>query len=190
MKKVLYGGVMDELPDDSVVRSGPSPNDLRPTGAGAAGGTTAKALDDVDRALLTQLVADARITNAALAEAVGIAASTCLARVRALRERGVIRGFHADVDPSAVGLPLQAMISVRLQSDARDRLAEFTGLVRRLPAVRDVYFVAGADDYLLHVATAGTGALRDLVDTLNKHRDVAGTVTSLIFDHIRTAHGV
>jgi DNA-binding Lrp family transcriptional regulator len=168
---------VDELPDDSDVRPGPSPNDLR-------------GIDRIDRALLTRLVADARTTNAALAEAVGIAASTCLARVRALRERGVIRGFHADVDPSAVGLPLQAMISVRLQSDSRDRLGEFTAFVRRLPAVRDVYFVAGADDYLLHVATAGTGALRDLVDTLNKHRDVAGTVTSLIFDHIRTAHGL
>lgn len=170
-----------------MVRPGPSPNDLRPSGAS---GATGRALDPVDRALLSALVADARITNAALAEKVGIAASTCLARVRALRERGVVRGYHADVDPAAVGLPLQAMISVRLQSDSRDRLGEFTAFVRRLPAVRDVYFVAGADDYLLHVATAGTGALRDLVDTLNKHRDVAGTVTSLIFDHVRTAHGL
>ncbi|NYD37189.1 winged helix-turn-helix transcriptional regulator [Actinomycetospora corticicola] len=168
---------MDELSDDPLVRSEPLPNDLR-------------SIDPIDRALLGHLVADARITNAALAERAGIAASTCLARVRSLRERGVIRGYHADVDPDAVGLPLQAMISVRLQSDARDRLGEFTALVRRLPAVRDVYFVAGADDYLLHVATAGTGALRDLVATLNGHRDVAGTVTSLIFDHIRTAHGV
>jgi DNA-binding Lrp family transcriptional regulator len=148
------------------------------------------ALDDTDRELLRHLAADARITNAALAEAVGVAPSTCLSRVRSLRERGVIRGYHADVDPIAVGLPLQAMISVRLQSEARDRLGEFLGLVRRLPAVRDVYFVAGEDDYLLHVATAGTGALRDLVATLNGHRDVAGTVTSLIFEHIRPAHGV
>lgn len=161
-----------------------SPNHLRTGEAGPA------LLDDVDRALLRHLAADARTTNAALAEAVGIAPSTCLARVRSLRERGVIRGYHADVDPAAVGLGLQAMISVRLQSDARDRLGEFLGLVRRLPAVRDVYFVAGADDYLLHVATAGTGALRDLVATLNGHRDVAGTVTSLIFEHIRPAHGV
>ncbi|MDT7742781.1 MAG: hypothetical protein QOE59_1859 [Actinomycetota bacterium] len=161
-----------------------APNHLRP------GEPQPAALDDVDRALLRHLAADARTTNAALAEAVGVAPSTCLARVRSLRERGVIRGYHADVDAAAVGLPLQAMISVRLQSDARDRLGEFLGLVRRLPAVRDVYFVAGADDYLLHVATAGTGALRDLVDTLNGHRDVAGTVTSLIFEHIRPAHGV
>lgn len=175
---------MSEFHDDTVVGAAGSPNHLRTGEAGPA------LLDDVDRALLRHLAADARTTNAALAEAVGIAPSTCLARVRSLRERGVIRGYHADVDPAAVGLGLQAMISVRLQSDARDRLGEFLGLVRRLPAVRDVYFVAGADDYLLHVATAGTGALRDLVATLNGHRDVAGTVTSLIFEHIRPAHGV
>ncbi|MCD2192218.1 Lrp/AsnC family transcriptional regulator [Actinomycetospora endophytica] len=175
---------MSEFHDDvEIDRAGP-PNHLR------AGEPEPAALDDVDRALLRHLAADARITNAALAESVGIAPSTCLARVRSLRERGVVRGYHADVDPAAVGLPLQAMISVRLQSDARDRLGEFLGLVRRLPAVRDVYFVAGEDDYLLHVATAGTVGLRDLVATLNGHRDVAGTVTSLIFEHIRPAHGV
>jgi DNA-binding Lrp family transcriptional regulator len=170
---------------DDVVEARPAPpNDVR------AAEREPAVLDDVDRALLRHLATDARITNAALAEAVGIAPSTCLSRVRSLRERGVIRGYHADVDAAAVGLGLQAMISVRLQSDARGRLGEFLGLVRRLPAVRDVYFVAGADDYLLHVATAGTGALRDLVATLNGHHDVAGTVTSLIFEHIRPAHGV
>jgi DNA-binding Lrp family transcriptional regulator len=175
--------VSEHPDDDGVARAGAS-NHLR------RGEPVAVELDAVDRVLLDQLARDARITNAALAAAAGIAASTCLARVRSLRERGVIRGYHADVDPAAVGLGLQAMISVRLQSDARDRLGEFLGLVRRLPAVRDVYFVAGEDDYLLHVATAGTAALRDLVDTLNAHRDVAGTVTSLIFEHIRPAHGI
>lgn len=175
---------MPAFPDDAGAQRGGTPNHLRSDEPAPA------ALDAVDRALLDHLARDARTTNAALAEAVGIAPSTCLSRVRSLRERGVIRGYHADVDPAAVGLPLQAMISVRLQSDARDRLGEFRGLVRRLPAVRDVYFVAGADDYLLHVATAGTAALRDLVATLNGHQDVAGTVTSLIFEHIRPAHGV
>lgn len=175
---------MGERHDDAGVPPGGPPNVLRRAEPEPA------ELDDTDRALLDHLARDARTTNAALAEAVGVAPSTALARVRSLRERGVIRGYHADVDPAAVGLPLQAMISVRLQSDARDRLGEFLGLVRRLPAVRDVYFVAGADDYLLHVATAGSAALRDLVATLNGHRDVAGTVTSLIFEHIRPAHGV
>ncbi|WP_242623301.1 Lrp/AsnC family transcriptional regulator [Pseudonocardia sediminis] len=145
-------------------------------------------LDATDRALLRLLERDARTPNSALAEQVGIAPSTCLGRVRALRERGVIRGYHADVDPAATGHPLQAMISVRLQADARSRLAEFVERVGRLPEVRDVYFLAGEDDYLLRVATADTGSLRDLVTTLNAHRDVAGTRTSLIFEHHRPPH--
>ena len=142
-------------------------------------------LDRVDRVLLRALEQDARTPNNALADLAGIAPSTCLGRVRALHARGVIRGYHADIDPASTGHPLQAMISVRLQSDARDRLAEFERRVGALPEVRDVYFLAGVDDYLLHVATADSAALRDLVTALNKESEVAGTQTSLIFDHIR-----
>src|SRR6185312_9130539 len=107
-------------------------------------------LDDVDRRLVTELAADARIPNNALAERVGIAASTCLGRVRALRERGVIRGYHADVDPAALGRPLQAMIAVRLQSHARNHMREFVAKVAELPEVLNVFFLGGADDFLVH----------------------------------------
>ena len=75
-------------------------------------------LDDTDRRILTALHADARMSNSALADLVGIAASTCHGRVRRLQELGVIRGFYADIDPSAIGLSLQAMISVSLQAIA------------------------------------------------------------------------
>lgn len=155
-------------------RVGSRPQDPRPV-----------PLDPVDRELLHHLERDARITNNALAELVGIAPSTCLGRVRALRARGVIRGYHADIDPASTGHPLQAMISVRLHSDARNHLNQFVSRVSGLPEVRDIYFLAGVDDYLLHVATAGTAALRDLVLNLNGDSDVAGTQTSLIFDHVR-----
>ncbi len=57
-----------------------------------------------------------------------------------------------------------------------------------LPEVRDVYFLAGDDDYVLRVATADTGSLRDLVTMLNERREVAGTRTSLIFEHHRPPH--
>lgn len=80
-------------------------------------------LDDVDRRILALLNADARMPNSALAEAVGIAPSTCHGRVRRLQDIGVIRGFHADIDPAAIGLPLQAMISVSLQAGARGKSA-------------------------------------------------------------------
>ncbi|MGH2885157.1 MAG: Lrp/AsnC family transcriptional regulator, partial [Solirubrobacteraceae bacterium] len=71
-------------------------------------------VDAIDHAMLELLARDARITNQRLAQRVGIAPSTALARLRSLRERGVIRGFHAEVDLAALGRPLQALIAVRL----------------------------------------------------------------------------
>jgi DNA-binding Lrp family transcriptional regulator len=136
---------------------------------------------------LEQLAGDARIANNALAEKVGIAASTCLGRVRTLRERGVIRGFHADIDPAAVGRPIQAMIAVRMQSHARSHLTEFATAVSALPEVLNVFFLAGADDFLVHVAARNTENLRDfVVVNLSGNPDVALTETNLIFEHIRS----
>jgi DNA-binding Lrp family transcriptional regulator len=143
-------------------------------------------LDDVDRRILRVLADDARVPNNALAERVGVAASTCLGRVRALRERGVIRGYHADVDPSALGRPIQAMIAVRLQSHARAHLGEFAAGVAGLPEVLNVFFLAGAVDFYVHIAATSTENLRDfVVVNLSGNPDVALTETNLIFEHIR-----
>jgi DNA-binding Lrp family transcriptional regulator len=143
-------------------------------------------LDAVDGRIVAELAADARLPNNALAERVGIAASTCLARVRSLRERGVIRGYYADVDPAALGRPLQAMISVRLQSGARGHLSGFAEKMAALPEVLNVFFLGGADDFLVHIATEGSQTLRDFVVVhLSSDPDVALTETNLIFDHLR-----
>src|SRR5246127_1322477 len=152
-----------------------------PGGSQGGGGD----LDDIDRQIVREVARDARIANNALAERVGIAPSTCLGRVRSLRERGVIRGYHADVDPAALGRPLQAMIAVRLQSHARSRIRGFATGVARLPEVLNVFFLAGKDDFLLHVAAESTEDLRDFVENLSSNADVAYTETSLIFEHVR-----
>lgn len=145
-----------------------------------------RSLDDVDRRLVALLAEQARIPNNALAAAVGIAPSTCLARMRVLRESGVIRGYHADVDPAALGRPLQAMIAVRLAAGARERMTAFTARIRARPEVLEVFFLGGADDFLLHVATADAVGLRDfVVDELSAHPEVAMTETNLIFEHYR-----
>jgi DNA-binding Lrp family transcriptional regulator len=162
-----------ELPD----RFDDPPKDVR-----------AAELDDADRRILRLLHGDARIPNHALAEAVGIAPSTCHGRVRRLLEAGVIRGFYTDIDPVAIGLPLQAMISVTLQSNARGKIRDFIQQIRRRRHVMDVYFLAGADDFILHVAARDTEDLRSfVVENLNADADVAGTQTSLIFEHLRGA---
>jgi DNA-binding Lrp family transcriptional regulator len=143
-------------------------------------------LDDVDRRIVRVLAQDARIPNNALAERVGVAPSTCLGRVRALHERGVIRGYHADIDPAALGQPLQAMIAVRLQSSARGKMRDFAAEVITLPGVLNIYFLAGAEDFLIHIAAANTEHLRDfVVEHLGGNPAVASTETNLIFEHVR-----
>ncbi|WP_433386574.1 Lrp/AsnC family transcriptional regulator [Micromonospora sp. KLBMP9576] len=143
-------------------------------------------LDDTDRAILAELAADGRLPNNALAERVGVAPSTCLTRTRALRERGAILGFHAEVDPAAVGLPLQALVSVRLTAHERAAVNAFRARSVRLPGVVAVFHVAGAEDYVLHVRAASADALRDFVlDHLAVDPAVLHTQTSLIFEQAR-----
>ncbi len=144
------------------------------------------ALDPVDRRIVDLLERNGRMANNAVAEAVGIAPSTCLGRVRGLVERGVIRGFHADVEPNAVGRNIQAVIAVSLQPHARGAISRFARELAALHEVRNVYFVAGSHDFLVHVAMPDTEGLRSfVVDRLSGNPDVAVTETNLVFEHLR-----
>jgi DNA-binding Lrp family transcriptional regulator len=143
-------------------------------------------VDAIDRAMLEILAQDARITNQRLAERVGIAPSTALARLRSLRARNVIRGFHTEVDLAALGRPLQALIAVRLTVHARDEIDAFTRAVRELPGVLMVFHLTGVTDYLVWVAAADAQQLREfVVDHLATHPAVAHAETSLIYEHRR-----
>jgi DNA-binding Lrp family transcriptional regulator len=143
-------------------------------------------LDAVDRAILVALSKDARITNSRLAELVGVAQSTCLARVRVLRESGVIQGFHAEIDLAALGRPLQALIAVRLAVHNREQIEDFTNHVRSRPGVLSVFHLAGATDYLVWIAAASAQGLREfVVEHLATDPAVAHAETSLIYEHSR-----
>jgi DNA-binding Lrp family transcriptional regulator len=145
-------------------------------------------LDSTDRAILRVLRENARIANNALAATVGVAPSTCLARVTALRESGVIRGFHTDIDPAALGLHLRAMIAVRVRGTARAEMSALAHRIAERPEVVDLYFLAGADDFLVHVVTRDTETLRAfVVDQLSARPEVSHTETSLVFEHIPAA---
>ena len=90
-------------------------------------------IDAVDRQIIEQLQLNGRMTNAELAERVGIAPSTCVARVRSLVSRGIITGFTASVDPAVMGMTLQVLVSVTIRSGARQRISEFSEELRALP---------------------------------------------------------
>ncbi|MBB6627541.1 Lrp/AsnC family transcriptional regulator [Nocardioides sp. KIGAM211] len=143
-------------------------------------------LDDIDQRLVRELASDARVPNNTLASRAGIAPSTCSLRLQRLREIGAIRGFHADISTEALGLPIQAMIAVRVQPAARVRIGALTGRLAALPGVLNVYFLAGSVDFMIQVAAASPDALREFVtEHLSASREYTSTETSLIFEHVR-----
>ena len=143
-------------------------------------------LDRIDRKLVVALQKNARMSNKDLATLVGLSPSSCLERVRRLRERGVFSGFHAAVDPALLGRPTQALISVRLQVHHRNLIGDFYEHVLQLPESVAVFHVTGSDDYLVHVAVPDTERLRTLVlDDLTARAEVEHVETRLIFQVVR-----
>ncbi|HEY5651526.1 MAG TPA: Lrp/AsnC family transcriptional regulator [Acidimicrobiia bacterium] len=142
-------------------------------------------LDRTDRALIALLTDDARRSNKELAAAVGIAPSTCSERLKRLGDAGVFRGFHADVDPHALGIELQAMIAIRLRRHGADEVDLFKSKAFALAEVIGVSHVTGGNDFLVHVVVRSADHLRDLaVSSFTSWPEVAHIETALIFEHI------
>jgi DNA-binding Lrp family transcriptional regulator len=115
----------------------------------------------------------------------GVAPSTTLERVRALRARGVLTGVHATVDLAKIGRPVQAMVTVRLRPQSRQTVQDFRDFVMTLPQTLQVFVTTGTEDLLVHVAVPSTEALRDFVlDSVTRRREVAGVRTDVVFDHL------
>jgi DNA-binding Lrp family transcriptional regulator len=143
-------------------------------------------MDELDSAIIEQLQTDARQSNRELARKLGIAPSTCLERVRSLTRRGVIRGYHADIDLTALNRGVQAFISVQVRPLSRAVIDTFKGSVGGMPEVLAVFVLAGGDDFLLHVAVQDLGHLHSfLVDRLSKRREIVSFRSSVIYQHER-----
>ncbi|GGV49113.1 AsnC family transcriptional regulator [Kitasatospora herbaricolor] len=143
-------------------------------------------MDELDSALVRLLQENGRRTNRDLAQELGIAPSTCLERVRSLRERGVLTGFHAEADLAALGRGLQAMIAVRVRPPTRTVIEQFQSFVARMPEVISVFVLTGTDDFLLHVAVRDTDHLHAVVlDKLTERPELADVRTSVVYGHLR-----
>jgi DNA-binding Lrp family transcriptional regulator len=142
-------------------------------------------LDRIDREIVAALSNNARLSNKELAARVGLAPSSCLERFRRLVRDGVLRGFHADVDPQAIGLLIEALVSVQLKQHTRRAFERFRDYLRTLPEVADAYHVAGSTDFLVHVRAPTTDHLRDfLLDAFTTRPEVGRIETSLVFEHL------
>ncbi|TVQ38338.1 MAG: Lrp/AsnC family transcriptional regulator [Wenzhouxiangella sp.] len=143
-------------------------------------------LDPTDIQIIRCLRKNARMSNKELAAKVGLAPSSCLERVRRLRLARVLTGYHADVDPDAIGIGLQAMVAVRLTRHARSEVESFQRHLESLAEVVTIFHVAGANDYLVHVAVSDASHLRELaLSAFTERPEVAHIETQLIFQHSR-----
>ena len=108
-------------------------------------------LDRIDRRILRDLQTDGRMTNVELARRAGISAPPCLRRVRALEQADVIRGYHADVNPEALGYGVTVFAQVGLASQSEPDLKRFEELVNDWPMVRECNMLAGETDFLMKI---------------------------------------
>lgn len=122
-------------------------------------------LDKIDIAILDTLQKDGRISNAALADTVGLSQSACSRRLDILEREGVIRGYHARLSNAALGHGVTVIVHMSLSGQSEKVLAEFEASVKRCPNVLVCYLMSGEYDYLLRVAA------RDLADYERIHKE-------------------
>lgn len=141
--------------------------------------------DAIDLQILRELQQNGRMTNVDLAERVGLTAPPCLRRVRALEEAGVIRSYHADLDPGKLGYSITVFAMVSLRSQAEADLRQFEDYVGTLPEVRECYMLNGEIDFILKVVARDLQSFQSFLTThLTAAPNVSSVKTSLT---IRTA---
>ena len=121
-------------------------------------------MDRIDRKILAELQKDGRLSVTELADRVGLSLSPCHRRVRALEESGVLLGYRAQLDPSALGLNFSAMIFVTLREGDRPAVEAFESALVDIAQVVDAQRLFGEPDYLLHVITEDLPAFQRLYD--------------------------
>jgi Lrp/AsnC family leucine-responsive transcriptional regulator len=120
-------------------------------------------MDATDRRILRALARRARLTNAELAEEVGLSASPCWTRVKRLEQSGVIQGYHALLDQAALGLPDTVFLEVMMERHDDENLKRFEEAVSAMPEVLECWLVTGEYDYILKAAVGGTAGYETLL---------------------------
>lgn len=145
-------------------------------------------LDAIDRRILRSLQENARLSNAELAQKVGLSTSPVWRRVKALEEAGVITGYQALVDPASVGLAVNVFVHVSLEKQVEAALEAFEAAIRRRPEVLECYLMTGESDYLLRVVVPNLGAYeRFVMDHLTRIRGIASIKSSFALRPVK--HG-
>lgn len=149
--------------------------------------TSAK-LDSMDRKMLRQLQANARLTNQELSEKVGLSPSPCLRRLRRLESEGIITGYSAILDEEKLGLPVAIFMSVKLERQIDSALVAFETEIMKHPEVIDCWLMTGDNDYLLRVLTSGLKEYETfLTGTLTKIPGIASIQSSVSLRRVKSS---
>ena len=142
-------------------------------------------LDFTDLKILRELQYDSGISNVELAKRVHLSPSPCLARVKALKESGIIRNYVALLDPAKLGLQLNVFIFISLKDQNRKTLEKFEDRVCSYEEVMECYLMTGDSDYLIRVATENISSLeRFIVEKLSPIPQVEGIRSSLALKQV------
>ncbi len=146
-----------------------------------------KKLDNIDLRILTDLYNNADITNKELAAKVGIAPSTCLERVKRLKQNGVIKGAYIDVNLKKIGGNIEAIAAIRLQPYSEEIVNKLRDDLLLHAEIISLFHMGGSYDYFIHMSVKDSEHLRQFVFKNITSRDEVTTVeTSLIFEHSRS----
>jgi DNA-binding Lrp family transcriptional regulator len=137
-------------------------------------------MDMVDLKLLDALQRDGRLTNNELAEKVGLSPSQCSRRRSQLEAAGAIRGYHAALEPGALGFGVIAFVQVTLATHSPDNARRFQQLVERVDEVQEAFAVTGEADYLVKMVAPDLPSLATLLnDIFLPHESVAHVRSSI-----------
>lgn len=143
-------------------------------------------LDRFDRAIMSTLAENGRISITDLAKRIGLSKSPTQARVRHLEEAGIIRGYRAILDPIQLGLDYVAFVEVKLSDTREKALSEFNRAVVGLVEVEQVHMIAGRFDYLLKIRTASMRSYRRvLAERISTLPHVASTSTYMAMQSVK-----
>ena len=143
-------------------------------------------LDRLDVRILALLQEDAGLSNAEVAERVGLSANACWRRTRRLEERGVIRSYVTLVAPEAIGLPVNVWVHVTLAEQVERRLEHFEKAIVARPEVMECYLMTGESDYLLRVVVPDIAAYQTfLLDHLTRIEGIASIKSSFALKQVK-----
>jgi len=137
-------------------------------------------LDRLDRRILEELQANARMSNQELAKRVGLSAAPCWRRLRRLEHSGVIAGYATLLRAPAIGLPILAYAVISLENHHPESVRQFDQFVKERPEVLECHSMSGANDYLLRIVAAGMEAYEHFLSALLQLAAVRSVNTSFV----------